>query len=74
MHFEGGGPSKPRKKKTSQQQSVLRRGSVMLAACIQGYQEVLLPNMGSARDKRGSSRKFREINIFREEWPFADKG
>ena len=40
VHFEGGGPVNPAKK-TSQQQSVRGRGSVMLAACLQRYQEVI---------------------------------
>ena len=40
MHFEGGGPVNLANK-LSQQQSVLRRGSVMIAACLQGYQEVI---------------------------------
>ena len=40
MHVEGGGPVKIAKK-NSQQQTVLRRDSVMLAACLKGYQEVI---------------------------------
>ena len=40
MHVEGGGPVNLAKK-TSQQQSALRRDSVMLAACLKGYQEVI---------------------------------
>ena len=41
MHVEGGGPVNIAKKKNSQQQTVLRRDSVMLAACLKGYQEVI---------------------------------
>ena len=41
MHVEGGGPVNLAKEKTSQQQSFLRRDSVMLAACLKGYQEVI---------------------------------
>ena len=40
MHVEGGGPVNIAKKH-SQQQTVLRRDSVMLAACLKGYQEVI---------------------------------
>ena len=36
----------------------------MLAACIQGYQEVLLPNMGSARDKRGVRESSAKVTFF----------
>ena len=36
-----GWASKPCQKKPSQQQSALRRDSVMLAACLKGYQEVI---------------------------------
>ena len=41
VHVEGGGSVNLAQKKPSQQQSVLRRDSVMLAACVKGYQEVI---------------------------------
>ena len=40
VHVEGGGPLNLTKK-PSQQQSALRRDSVMLAACLKSYQEVI---------------------------------
>jgi len=41
MHFEGSGPVSFAKKMPNQQQPVLREAvSVMLAACLQGYEEV----------------------------------
>ena len=40
VHIEGGGSINLAKKKPGQQQSALRRDSVMLAACLKGYQEV----------------------------------
>ena len=42
--FWTGWPSKPCQK-NSRQQSVLRRDSLMLAACLQGYQEVIRDNL-----------------------------
>ena len=44
VHVEGGG-SVNLAKKPSQQQSVLRRDSVMLAACLKGYQEVICDSL-----------------------------
>jgi hypothetical protein len=39
--FEGRGPVSCAKKVFNQQQSVLRRDSLMLAACLQSYQAVI---------------------------------
>ena len=38
VHCEGGGPVSLAKKIPNQHPSFLRRDSVMLAACLQGYQ------------------------------------
>ena len=45
VHFEVGGPVSLAENLLNRQQSVLRRGSVVRAACLQGYQEVIRDNL-----------------------------
>ena len=45
VRFEGGGPGVSLTNITNKQQSILRRGSVMLAACLQAYHEGIYDNL-----------------------------